>query len=117
MNITETDLKIYRDAIKENVCKVCEDLGYHDLCGVREGECIIESHLPKVLEAVLSTPASDKIEDYLPTLREMVCGKCLHQDGQGKCEMRDHAYCNLDSLFILVVETIEEVSGRTVMKG
>jgi hypothetical protein len=63
-----------------------------------------------LLTAVLSTPRSNHIADYVPKIRELVCRHCPNQDEQGRCELRDQAYCDLDSLLVLVVQTIEEVS-------
>jgi hypothetical protein len=112
MNFTEQELQIYRQELKDRVCSISQKFGYDDLCGAGDGECIIDKHLPRILEAVLSSPPSDKIVDYLPNLRSIVCCNCTNQDEQGRCEYRKHAYCSLDSFFTLVVETIEEVSNR-----
>jgi hypothetical protein len=112
MNFTTYELQMYKEALNEKVCSVCKQFGYEDLCGDREGQCIIEQHLPRILEAVLTVPESDKIVDYLPSLRAIVCDRCQHQDESGRCEMREHAYCTLDSFFTLVVQTIEESAGR-----
>ncbi|MEW6736958.1 MAG: hypothetical protein AB1489_37060 [Acidobacteriota bacterium] len=115
MNFSEEELEKYRQALKDRVCSICQELGYDKVCGGVEGNCQIEQHLPKILEAVLSTPYSNNIADYLPKLRELVCSGCLNQDEHGRCELRDLAYCGLDSLFVLVVQTIEDVNRQSSM--
>jgi hypothetical protein len=116
MNFTQEDLEIYKQALNDKVCSLCQRFGYDEVCGKGEnGICIIDQHLPKIVEAVLCTPKSNNITDYVVRLRELVCSGCPGQDDSGRCELRDLAYCTLDSFFILVVQTIEEASERVLV--
>jgi hypothetical protein len=112
MEFSQAELELYKKALKEKVCSLCEKTGYKGGCLVGEsGLCPVDYHLKELLTAVLTTPQSDKIADYVPGLRAAVCQHCDNQDGLGQCESREHAYCGLDSFFLLVVQTIEEAKA------
>jgi hypothetical protein len=79
---------------------------------ITQAPCPFDRHLARLLEAVLTTPRSEFIADYLPRIRELVCSTCPNQNERGVCKARDMAYCGLDSFLVLVVQTIEDVYDR-----
>lgn len=118
MNFTPEELQEYRRALRDRICSICSKFGYDEVCGIGEdGECPFDRHLPRLLDAVLSTPRSDEISAYIPKIREMVCITCPNQNERGVCKARDAAYCGLDSFIVLVVQTIEDVQDRLKSKG
>ncbi len=113
MDFTPEELHAYLEALKDRVCSLCKKTGYRRSCGIGEfGLCPFDLHLPRLLEAVLTTPRSRNIADYVPRIRELVCSQCENQDAQGNCKSRNLASCGLDSLLVLVVPVIEEVYDR-----
>lgn len=113
MNFTPEDLREYREALRDRVCSICRKFGYDAVCGIgKEGECPFDRHLERLLEAVLTTPRSDYIADYLPKIRERVCSTCPNQNERGVCKSRDMAYCGLDCFIVLAVQTIEDTFDR-----
>ena len=99
--------------MRDRICSICSKFGYDEVCGIGvEGDCPFDRHLVRLLEAVLTTPRSDSIADYIPKIREMVCSTCDNQNDRGRCKSRDQAYCGLDSFLVLVVQTIEDVQDR-----
>lgn len=118
MEPTDTELTVmafeeYHKALHDRVCSICRKSGYSTSCAIGEcGLCPIDTHLPRLVNAVLSTPRSQYISDYVPNIREMVCSHCVRQDEKGVCEARNLAECGLDSFLTLIVETIEDVYDR-----
>jgi hypothetical protein len=113
MEFTPREFEAYRQALKERVCSICQKSGYAGSCAIGEnGVCPFDLHLPRLLEAVLSTPRSPRIADYVPRIRELVCSHCFNQEVGGVCASRDLCHCSLDSLLVLVVTAIEEVHDR-----
>ncbi|MBI4584007.1 MAG: hypothetical protein HY717_08290 [Planctomycetes bacterium] len=113
MDFTPEELQAYLEALKDRVCSLCKKTGYSRSCGIGEyGICPFDLHLPRLLEAVLTTPRSRNIADYVPRIRELVCSQCENQDEKGVCKSRNLASCGLDSLLVLAVQTIEEVYDR-----
>ncbi len=118
MNFTPEELREYREALKDRICSICQKFGYDEVCGIgAEGECPFDLHLTRMLDAVLSTPRSDKIDDYIPRIRKMVCKYCPNQNERGICKSRDTAYCGMDAFIVLVVQTIEDVQDRLRKKA
>jgi len=113
MQLTPVELVEYRRDLKDRICSICRKFGYDDVCGVgAEGECPFDVHLARLVDAVLSTPRSNLVADYVPKIRELVCASCPNQNEQGVCKSRDRAYCGLDSFLVLVVQTIEDTYDR-----
>ena len=113
MRLSIEDLATYQEALKDRVCSVCSGSGYAGVCKVGDrGVCPIDLYLAEIVTAVLSTPRSEHIADYLPAIRKRVCSLCVNQDERGVCMARELATCGLDSLLLLVVETIEDVADR-----
>jgi hypothetical protein len=113
MEFTPQELDAHRKALKERICSICQNSGYANSCAIGEnGVCPFDLHLPRLLEAVLATPRSKRIADYVPRIRELVCSQCVNQTEPGVCASRNLCYCSLDSLLVLVVAAIEEVYDR-----
>jgi hypothetical protein len=64
-----------------------------------------------VAQAIQSVK-SDDIVPYLEAIRRNVCSVCVDQTGDGSCEMRQQVQCALDAYLILVVDAIEEATGK-----
>ena len=100
----------YRDAIQRRVCRVCLDQRDDGRCGLSSRVCVLEAHLPRIVEAILPIE-SDRMDDYVEAIRAQVCEPCPHQDADGHCELRGDGECALDAYLPLVVDAIEEVRG------
>lgn len=113
MNFPPEVLKEYREALRDSVCSKCWTSGYERSCRVGKlGVCPVDVHLPRLIEAVLTTPRSPKVSDYIPRIRELVCSHCENQDEYGACQARNLTQCGLDSFVVLAVQTIEDVYDR-----
>jgi hypothetical protein len=105
-----TDLNLYREAVQENICRLCLDRMVGGGCSrPADDACALETHLESVVESVLSVPQGADIADYVQALREGNCTKC-RQDADGNCEMRDLVACSVDSYVLRVVEVVEDVA-------
>jgi hypothetical protein len=98
----------YWDAIRRRVCGVCLDQSEDGGCGLQGRVCAIESHLPRLVDAIVSVD-SDRIDDYVDVVRAEICPRCPEQDLQGRCNLRVKSNCALDSYLFLVVDAIQEV--------
>jgi hypothetical protein len=113
VDFTQEELEEYWKALKDTVCSKCRGSGYEGMCRIgKEGVCPFDLHLPRLVEAVLSTPRSNRVADYIPNVRAMVCSHCENEDAAGSCHSRDLVSCGLDSYILLVVQTVEEVHDR-----
>src|SRR5262245_64541530 len=102
--------KAYRDALRRHVCTVCLDSAGDGSCGLSGRVCALESHLPRIVDAVAAID-SPSMDDYLAAIEAQVCRQCKEQDPQGHCAMRSAGECALYSYLALVVDAIEEVRG------
>jgi hypothetical protein len=113
MEFTQHELEQYWNALKEAVCSKCRKSGYERSCRIgAHGICPFDLHLPRLVEAVLTTPRSSRIADYIPNIRAMVCSHCENQDARGGCLSREMASCGIDSYLLVVVQTIEDIHDR-----
>jgi hypothetical protein len=113
MEFTQEELEQYWHALRDVVCSRCRRSGYEHSCRIgKQGICPFDLHLPHLVEAVLTTPRSNRIADYIPNIRAMVCSQCENQDARGGCLSREMASCGIDSYLVLVVQTIEDVHDR-----
>jgi len=81
-------------------------------CGLENpGTCALFRLFPQVAEAIQATH-SDNIEDYIDAIRRNVCTVCAAQDSDGSCVPRQEVQCALDAYLLLVVEAIEEATGK-----
>jgi hypothetical protein len=98
--------------LQDRICRVCSDRNNAGTCGLEEPDtCALFRLLPQVVEAVAST-TSDNIVDYISALRQQVCAVCREQDAGGDCEKRNNVECALDAYLMLVVDAIEEATGK-----
>jgi hypothetical protein len=65
------------------------------------------------MAAAIQSTHSDDIRDYVRAIREKVCSICEEQAADGSCEQRNQVRCALDAYLLLVVDAIEEATGRT----
>lgn len=101
-----------REMLRRRVCSVCTDRNVDWSCGLSPPRiCPLDRHLPQIVDAV-GRVRSDRIEDYVPAIRESVCRVCEGEDADGHCRLREGNDCALDAYIILVVEAIEGVKRR-----
>jgi hypothetical protein len=98
--------------IRDQICRVCSDRKLDGSCGLEDpGTCALFSLFPQVARAIQMTQ-SDDICDYVRAIREQVCTICQRQAADGTCETRDQVACALDAYLLLIVDAIEEATGR-----
>jgi hypothetical protein len=99
--------------VRNRICGVCSDRTVDGTCGLEEpDECALFRLFPQVAQAIRSTH-SDDIQDYIDAIRRDVCSVCAAQDNEGHCGLREQVRCSLDAYLLLVVELIEEATGKT----
>lgn len=99
--------------IRKRVCNVCTERTADGECGLEiPSSCALFRLFPQVAEAIQSVK-SDDINPYLEAIRRNVCSVCTDQARDGSCETRQQVQCALDAYLILVVDAIEEATGKT----
>jgi hypothetical protein len=99
--------------VRNRICRVCTERTVDGECGLAEPErCALFRLFPLVAQAIDSV-RSDDINDYVEAIRRNVCRVCVQQAGDGSCETRQQVRCALDAYLLLVVDAIEEATGRT----
>jgi hypothetical protein len=110
MSLTLEELEA---VVRNRICSVCSDRTVDGKCGLEEpAGCALFRLFPEVARAIQAT-SSDEIGDYIEAIREKVCSVCNEQARDGSCEMRDQVRCALDAYLLLIVEVIEEATGKT----
>ena len=110
MELTLNELELI---LRARICGVCSDRNSDGSCGLEQpADCALFRLLPQMAEAIQSTH-SDDIRDYVHAIREKVCSICEEQAADGSCEQRNQVRCALDAYLLLVVDAIEEATGRT----
>jgi hypothetical protein len=108
----ERSLEELEKIVREQICRVCSDRKEDGACGLEDpGQCALFRMFPQVARAIQSTH-SDDIRDYVRALREQVCSVCQMQEPDGSCETRENVACALDAYLLLIVDAIEEATGR-----
>ena len=108
----ERSLEELETIIRATVCRVCADRNNDGSCGLEDpGSCALFRLFPQVAHAIQTTRSVD-IRDYVKAIREQVCSVCRMQDVEGHCETRERVECALDAYLLLVVDAIEEATGR-----
>ena len=108
----ERSLEDLEKVIRDQVCRVCSDRTVDGTCGLEQpGRCALFRMFPQVALAVQSTH-SDDIRDYVQAIRDQVCAVCQEQAADGSCETRENIACALDAYLLLIVDAIEEATGR-----
>jgi hypothetical protein len=86
-------------------------------CGLEEpSSCALFRLFPQVAQAIQSV-SSDDIHQYIEAIRSNVCSVCHEQERDGSCETRQMVQCALDAYLLLVVDAIEEATGKTFNKS
>ena len=103
--------------VRNRICKLCTERTDEGACGLEEPtSCALFRLFPQVARAIQSV-RSDDIHPYIEAIRREVCSVCQDQAGDGTCEMRRQVQCALDAYLLLVVEAIEEATGRSFDKS
>jgi hypothetical protein len=98
--------------VRTRICKVCTERTVDGGCGLEEpGRCALFHLFPEVARAIASVD-SDDINDYVTAIRGSVCSLCADQAPDGSCETRQQVRCALDAYLLLVVEAIEDATGK-----
>jgi hypothetical protein len=102
----------YEAIVREKICSVCSDRAVDGGCGLEQpSECALFRMFPQVAAAILATN-SDDIQDYVKAIRKHVCAECGEQQPDGTCIPRREVRCALDAYLVLVVEAVEEATGK-----
>ncbi len=108
----ERSLNEVETILRTRICGVCSDRKMDGSCGLEQpADCALFRLLPLAAEAIRSTH-SDDIRDYVRAIRERVCSICKDQAADGSCEQRNQVRCALDAYLLLVIDAIEESTGR-----
>jgi hypothetical protein len=108
----ERSLVEVEEILRARICRVCSDRREDGSCGLEQpADCAIFHYLPELARAIQATE-SDDITDYVRAIRSRVCSMCFQQAADGSCELRDQVRCALDAYLILIVDAIEEATGK-----
>ena len=103
--------------VRNRICSACTERTGDGGCGLEQpSNCALFQLLPRVAKAIQSVN-SDDIGLYIDAIRRDVCSVCQEQALDGTCETRQQVNCALDAYLVLVVETIEEATGKTFDKS
>ena len=98
--------------VRRKICGVCSDRTEDGSCGLDQpASCALFRLFPQVAQAIQSVDSSE-IRDYVAAIRSRVCSICIEQTPEGSCEMRRQVECALDAYLVLIVEAIEEATGK-----
>ena len=99
--------------VRDRICRVCSDRTADGTCGLDQpSACALFRLFPQVAKAIQSVHSED-INDYIQSIRQGVCSVCIEQMADGSCEVRNQVQCALDAYLLLIVDAIEEATGRT----
>lgn len=99
--------------IRNRICSVCTERTVDGQCGLEEpSSCALFRLFPQVAQAIQSVQ-SDDIQQYIDAVRRNVCSVCVDQASDESCETRQQVRCSLDAYLLLVVDAIEEATGKT----
>ena len=102
--------------VRNRICSVCTERTVEGQCGLEQpSSCALFRLFPQVALAIQSVQSED-IEQYIQAIRRNVCSVCAEQAQDGSCETRQEVRCALDAYLLLVVDAIEEATGRTFDK-
>jgi hypothetical protein len=112
----ERSLVELESIVRNRICKVCTERNVDGQCGLEEpSHCALFRLFPQVAQAIQSVK-SDDIQPYIDAIRRNVCAVCTGQAHDGSCETRQQVQCSLDAYLLLVVDAIEEATGKTFNK-
>jgi hypothetical protein len=99
--------------VRDRICRICTDRTAGGDCGLEQpSTCALFRLFPQVAQAIQSVDSGD-IGEYIQAIRQGVCSVCNDQLPDGSCETRTQVQCALDAYLLLVVDAIEEATGRT----
>lgn len=99
--------------VRNRICKVCTERTVDGECGLEQpSNCALFRLFPQVAEAIQSVNSND-IQDYIRAIRLDVCSVCADRAADESCEVRQQVRCALDAYLLLVVDAIEEATGKT----
>ena len=99
--------------VRNRVCGVCTERTDEGQCGLEDPSgCALFRLFPQVAQAIQSVNSND-IQPYIDAIRRNVCSVCQDQEPDGTCEARRQVQCSLDAYLLLVVDAIEEATGKT----
>lgn len=102
--------------VRNKICKVCTERTVDGQCGLEEpSSCALFRLFPQVAQAIQSVSSED-IHQYIEAIRQNVCSVCVDRAADGSCETRQQVQCALDAYLLLVVDAIEEATGKTFDK-
>jgi hypothetical protein len=103
--------------VRNRICGVCTDRTSDGECALEEpSSCALFRLFPQVAQAIQSVN-SDDIHQYIEAIRKNVCSVCADEASDGSCEKREEVRCSLDAYLLLVVDAIEEATGKTFDKS
>jgi hypothetical protein len=103
--------------VRNRICRVCTSRTISGDCGLEEpSSCALFHLFPQVAAAIQSVHSND-IHQYIEAIRGQVCSVCADRAADGSCETRQQVQCALDAYLLLVVDAIEEATGRTFDKS
>ncbi len=112
----KTDLAAIEAIVRNKLCGVCTERTADGNCGLAEpASCALFRLFPEVAQAVQSVNSED-IQQYIDAIRREVCSVCTEQASDGSCETRQQVRCALDAYLVLVVDAIEEATGKVFDK-
>ena len=98
--------------VRDKICGVCSDRTVDGTCGLEQpSACALFRLFPQVAKAIQSVQ-SEEINDYIQAIRANVCTVCNEQLADGSCEQRHQVQCALDAYLLLIVDVIEEATGK-----
>ncbi len=102
--------------VRNRICGVCTERTNEGRCGLENpSSCALFRLFPQVAQAIQSVSSND-IQQYIDAIRRNVCSVCEEQAQDGSCEARRQVQCSLDAYLLLVVDAIEEATGKTFDK-
>jgi hypothetical protein len=108
-----SDLAQLEAIVRNEICAVCTERDRNGNCGLEDASsCALFRLFPQVAQAIQSVN-SDKVRDYIDAIRRNVCSVCTDHAGGGSCALRQEVRCALDAYLLLVVEAIEDATGKT----
>ena len=102
--------------VRNRICGVCTERTDEGKCGLEDSSsCALFRLFPQVAQAIQSVNSND-IQQYIDAIRRNVCSVCEEQAQDGSCEVRRQVQCSLDAYLLLVIDAIEEATGKTFDK-
>ncbi len=99
--------------VRNRICSVCTERTTEGQCGLENpSSCALFQLFPQVAQAIQSVNSND-IHEYIEAIRRNVCSVCKERAQDGSCEARQQVQCALDAYLLLVVDAIEEATGKT----